>query len=82
MSLPTPPALATEKPLRPSGSDRGGAGGAADDQLGLEEQLLGVADRGLHLVDQQRHGGLAHRLDGLADRGQRRVGAVQPAESS
>jgi hypothetical protein len=38
-----------------------------------------MRDRGLHLVDQERDGGFPHRLDWLANSGQRRVGAVQPA---
>src|SRR5260221_13471946 len=54
------------------------AGRAADHELGLEEQFLRVDRDALHLVDQQGDCGLAHRLDGLADGGQRRVGAVQP----
>src|SRR5258708_38102776 len=51
------------------------AGRAANDELGLEEQFLRVDRDALHLVDQQGDRGLAHRLDGLADGGQRRVRA-------
>src|SRR5260221_14676825 len=42
------------------------AGRAANDELGLEKQLLRVDRDAIHLVDQLGDRGLAHRLEGLA----------------
>ena len=64
------------------GGDAGGPVGAADDELGLEQQLvLGTGDAA-DLADEQLDGHPAHRLDRLAHGRQRRLGAVHEAESS
>ncbi len=49
---------------------------AADHEFGFEEQFFRINSHILDLVHEQGDRRLAHRLDGLPDRGQRRVGAV------
>src|ERR1700749_3686540 len=58
-----------------SGDSGDPGGGAANDQLGLEQELFGGDGNAFDLVDQHGDHGPAHGFDGLADRGQRRGGA-------
>ena len=44
------------QPLASGLAERGGAGGAADDQFRLEQELLRVGGHRFHLVDQQGDG--------------------------
>src|SRR5580693_10357684 len=59
----------------PAASAPGPGRGAPDDQFRLEQQLSRRDRAALDLLDQRAHHGPAHRVDGLADGGQRRIRA-------
>ncbi|GMA87619.1 hypothetical protein GCM10025868_28690 [Angustibacter aerolatus] len=71
-SPPSPPP--PERPPHAESVSGGGAGRAADDELGAEQVLGTRCGLAGDLVDQRAHRRLAHAVDGLAQGGQRRVG--------